>query len=89
MMKSMCGLVRHSATCWQKSLGLEQALLAAQRPLGSRCAATGTRDLPSEVDVAIIGGGVVGVSILHQLGVQGLGSSAALFEKATLTSGAL
>eukprot|EP00419_Tripos_fusus_P066818 CAMPEP_0172928638 /NCGR_PEP_ID=MMETSP1075-20121228/218076_1 /TAXON_ID=2916 /ORGANISM="Ceratium fusus, Strain PA161109" /LENGTH=561 /DNA_ID=CAMNT_0013789925 /DNA_START=84 /DNA_END=1767 /DNA_ORIENTATION=+ len=88
MMKSMCGLVRHTRSRWQKSLGFEQRLLAAHCPNGRCCASTGPRDLPSEVDVAIVGGGVTGVAILHQLGVKGLGSSAALFEKATLTSGA-
>lgn len=45
-------------------------------------------ELPKEVDVAIVGGGVVGASILHALGLAGVGSSAAVFEKATLTSGA-
>eukprot|EP00928_Gymnodinium_smaydae_P010949 TRINITY_DN14117_c0_g3_i3.p1 TRINITY_DN14117_c0_g3~~TRINITY_DN14117_c0_g3_i3.p1 ORF type:complete len:906 (-),score=159.14 TRINITY_DN14117_c0_g3_i3:330-2999(-) len=45
-------------------------------------------DLPSSVDVAIIGGGVTGASILYNLGLVGAGSSAAIFEKATLTSGA-
>lgn len=45
-------------------------------------------DLPSEVDTAIIGGGVTGASILYNLGVAGAGSGAAVFEKATLTSGA-
>jgi len=44
--------------------------------------------LPSEVDTAIIGGGVTGASILHRLGLEGAGGSAAIFEKATLTSGA-
>jgi dimethylglycine dehydrogenase len=44
--------------------------------------------LPSEVDTAIIGGGVVGASILYNLGLVGAGSSAAIFEKATITSGA-
>jgi len=87
-MKSMCSLVRNSPSRWQKSLGLERTLLAAQHPIGSSFATAVSRDLPSEVDVAIIGGGVTGVAILHQLGVHGLGSSAALLEKATLTSGA-
>lgn len=45
-------------------------------------------DLPSEVDTAIVGGGVTGAAILWRLGVEGLGSSSAVFEKATLTSGA-
>lgn len=45
-------------------------------------------NLPSEVDVAIIGGGVTGAAILYNLGVAGIGSGAAIFEKATLTSGA-
>lgn len=45
-------------------------------------------NLPSEVDVAIVGGGVTGASILYNLGLAGVGSSAAIFEKATLTSGA-
>jgi len=45
-------------------------------------------NLPSDVDVAIIGGGVTGASILYHLGLAGVGSSSAIFEKATLTSGA-
>jgi len=48
----------------------------------------GPSDLPSEVEVAIVGGGVTGASILYNLGLKGLASSAAIFEKATLTSGA-
>jgi len=54
----------------------------------SSSAAKGPSDLPSDVDVAIIGGGVTGASILYQLGLSGIGSTAAVFEKATLTSGA-
>jgi len=50
--------------------------------------AIGSSDLPSEVDVAIVGGGVTGAAILYHLGLAGLGSSAAVFEKAELTSGA-
>jgi dimethylglycine dehydrogenase len=45
-------------------------------------------NLPSEVDTAIVGGGVTGAAILYNLGLVGAGSSAAIFEKATLTSGA-
>jgi len=50
--------------------------------------ATPSTNLPSEVDVAIIGGGVTGAAILYHLGLAGIGSSSAIFEKATLTSGA-
>jgi len=53
-----------------------------------RRAASGASSLPSEVDTAIIGGGVTGASILYNLGVVGQASSAVIFEKATLTSGA-
>jgi len=54
-----------------------------------RClSAKAPADLPSDVDVAIVGGGVTGAAILYHLGLAGVGSSAAVFEKATLTSGA-
>jgi len=55
-----------------------------------RCgsSAKGPSDLPSDVDVAIVGGGVTGATILYHLGLAGVGSSAAIFEKAALTSGA-
>jgi len=62
--------------------------LASPAARHSSGAAKGPSDLPSEVDVAIVGGGVTGASILYQLGISGVGSTAAVFEKATLTSGA-
>lgn len=65
--------------------GLPLATAASRHNSG---AAKGPSDLPSEVDVAIIGGGVTGASILWRLGLNGVGSTAAIFEKATLTSGA-
>mmetsp|Transcript_11675 Transcript_11675/g.31381 ORF Transcript_11675/g.31381 Transcript_11675/m.31381 type:complete len:906 (-) Transcript_11675:86-2803(-) len=46
------------------------------------------QDLPSAVDTAIVGGGVTGAAILYNLGLVGAGASSAVFEKATLTSGA-
>mmetsp|Transcript_21425 Transcript_21425/g.63941 ORF Transcript_21425/g.63941 Transcript_21425/m.63941 type:complete len:854 (-) Transcript_21425:35-2596(-) len=63
----------------------------AFRPVRAALAArafSSPQDLPSDVDVAIIGGGVTGASILYELGRTGAGQSAAIFEKATLTSGA-
>lgn len=46
------------------------------------------KQIPEEVDVAIVGGGVTGAAILYHLGLAQHGSSSAVFEKATLTSGA-
>lgn len=86
MMRSMCSSAGRST---QLSRPKSTQALAGFAPPRRRSAATGApSNLPSSLDVAIIGGGVTGAAILHQLGVQGVGASAAIFEKATLTSGA-
>lgn len=56
-------------------------------PVGSAVAPTSNREeLPSRVDVAVVGAGVIGLSIAWQLASRGL--SVAVFEKASAGSGA-
>jgi len=64
------------------------AYLALSSAKSRKFSAKAPSNLPSDVDVAIIGGGITGASILYHLGLEGIGSSCAIFEKATLTSGA-
>jgi dimethylglycine dehydrogenase len=79
-MMAFKGLQRQAARSSRKLLTARLGSIATK--------STAASDLPSEVETAIIGGGVTGASILYNLGVAGAGSSSAIFEKATLTSGA-
>mmetsp|Transcript_58787 Transcript_58787/g.124666 ORF Transcript_58787/g.124666 Transcript_58787/m.124666 type:complete len:892 (+) Transcript_58787:163-2838(+) len=88
MMRSAASkLARDSVRRAVGSVGGGSSFAPATAHLARRFS-SGPSDLPSEVDVAIVGGGVTGASILYNLGLNGLGSSSAIFEKATLTSGA-
>jgi len=53
-----------------------------------RSRSSAASDIPSELDTVVIGGGITGCAILHQLGLHGVGASSAIFEKDELTSGA-
>lgn len=61
---------------------------AAAAAVALRHKSSAASDLPSDIDTCIVGGGVTGAAILYNLGLVGAGSSAAIFEKATLTAGA-
>merc|ERR1719230_1306249 len=53
-----------------------------------RSRSSAASDIPSELDTVIVGGGITGCAILHQLGLHGIGATSAVFEKDELTSGA-
>lgn len=82
--------LRRAASSFRVAQGalIQRSLAPATAARLRSSEAIGSSDLPSEVDVAIVGGGVTGAAILYHLGLAGLGSSAAVFEKAELTSGA-
>ena len=77
-------LLRHTL----KAASTPSRALPWQQPLGQirTFASASAPSLPERVDVAIIGGGVSGLAILHHLGE--LGMKAVVLEKAELSSGA-
>ena len=66
-----------------------QADLPATGSIGKRSApqgATASVEMPAAVDVAVVGAGVIGLSIAWRLALRGL--SVAVFERATAGAGA-
>jgi len=67
-----------------------QALLSAIGPIGTRPAPQGAAvsgvEIPAAVDVAVVGAGVIGLSIAWRLALRGL--AVAVFERATVGAGA-
>jgi glycine oxidase len=63
-----------------------QGVLSLAGPPGRKEASPHTIDVPSEADVAVVGAGVIGLSIAWRLALRGL--SVVVFERATAGSGA-